>query len=93
MEQKGDRMKKRIFISPMGEAYLDALTIEAWLKNRSVSMEAQSLLCAMLKKRQEYREKMVAELAEKRGIPPSELKAQILAGKAEILEPGDMGDD
>lgn len=76
---------ERLYVSPLGETYIDALTIEAWIKNRSISMEAQSLLCSALMKRAGYRDAILEELARKRGISVDALKDQILTGRAEIL--------
>ena len=76
----------RLYIAPLGEAYEDALRIEAWLKNRTVASEASSLLSARLMSRQSYREKMIGYLATKRGISPEELTQQILSGEAKPME-------
>lgn len=83
---------ERLYVSPMGELYMDALKIEAWLKNRTLSNEANSLLCAALMKRDDYRNRALAELAQKRGISVEQLKAQILTDKAEIMTGSEYAD-
>jgi len=75
----------RFHIQPLGELYHDALTIEAWLKGRTLAAEGNSLLCSTLMRRQDYRDKALEELAEKRGITPEQLKRQILTGEAIAL--------
>lgn len=66
---------------------MDALTIEAWLKNRAPSAEANSLLCAKLFQRREARASMLNELAAKRGCSAAELRRDILLGQATMLTP------
>lgn len=69
----------RLQIPYLGEHYTDLLKIEAWLKARSVPNEAQSLLCAMLMKREATRDDIIQRLAQKRGISQEQLVANILS--------------
>lgn len=77
----GDRLR----IQNLGEYYNDALTVEAFIKNRSTAAEANSLLSAQLYRRKDSRESMVRELARKRGISFEEMWDAILAGTAEQM--------
>ena len=77
----GDRLR----IQNLGEYYNDALTVEAFIKNRSLAAEANSLLSAQLYRRKDARESMVRELARKRNITFEEMWDQILAGTAEQM--------
>jgi hypothetical protein len=70
----------RIYASGIGEYYLDALKIEAALKQRTEPIEAGSLICAKLKEREDYRNKMVQYIADKRGLTYAEMRDQLLAG-------------
>ena len=78
---------KRLQVSPLGELYGDALKIEAFLKNRTEATEANSLLCARLMSRDEYRQKSIEYLAWKRGISAEQMRQDILLGNAEHLTP------
>jgi hypothetical protein len=77
----------RLRIKNIGEYYEGCLVVEAWLKDRTVAVEANSLLCSALMKRSEVRSKMIAELARKRGITSERLWDQILVGEAEQMTP------
>lgn len=77
--------KARFFISSLGELYHDALKLEAWIKDRSMAAEGNSLLCAALMRREEYRNRALEYLAAKRGISREELIALILTDQAEKL--------
>ena len=76
---------KRLMVAPLGEIYDNALEIEAFLKNRTKALEANSLLCARLMSRKEYRDNAIAYLAWKRGISADDMVKQILLGEAEHL--------
>jgi hypothetical protein len=85
---------ERLYVAPLGEIYMDALKYEAWLKNRSLSAEANSLLCSALMKREEYRDRMLGEMAAKRGISVDQLKSMILRDEADTVEvPYPSGDE
>jgi hypothetical protein len=85
-----DRMASdRFWVSALGEPYMDMLTIEAWLKRRTLAAEGNSLLCAKLMQRQAYREQLITELARKRGISFEQMWDDILLGRAEPLSPAD----
>lgn len=83
---------ERIYITKPGEYYMDALTIEAYLKNNTVAGEAKSLLCARLMQRKEYREEMLDWLAHKRGITRQEMIDLILSGQADKLSASDLAE-
>lgn len=78
--RKKTQKSYRIYASGIGEYYLDMLTVEASLKQRTEPMEAGSLLCAKLQERTEKRNTMVKYLAEKRGIEFEEMWALLLSG-------------
>ena len=71
----------RLQVPYLGEHYADLLKLEAWIKARSAPNEAQSLLCAMLMKREATRDAILQRLAKKRSISKDELVANILADK------------
>ena len=75
----------RLQIPYLGEHYADLLKLEAWIKARSAPAEAQSLLCAMLMKRESIRDGILQRLAKKRSISKDELVANILAEKEEHM--------
>lgn len=78
--------KERFSISPLGEFYMDVLTVDAWINARSRSIQANSLLCAKLQEREPRVRERVAYLAKKRGISADELWQQILQGEATPME-------
>ena len=78
--------KERFSISPLGEFYMDVLTVDAWINARSRSIQANSLLCAKLQEREPCLRERVAYLAKKRGISADELWQQILQGEATPIE-------
>lgn len=75
-----DSKEQKLAVATLGEYYLDALKVEAFLKERSLDQEANSLLCAKLYERTEARGRMVQYLAQKRGISVEEMQRQIIAG-------------
>jgi len=75
----------RFFIRHPREWYMDLLTIEAWIKGRSLSDEACNLLCARLMQREQYRNQALEHMARKRGITSSQMIEEILRGTAEQL--------
>lgn len=81
MQQKDERIK----IADLGEPYNDRLIVEAFLKGASIPQEATSLLRAKLMEREPFREKLVAQLARKRGITPEEMWDAIILGRATKL--------
>ena len=82
----------RLQVPYLGEHYADLLKIEAWLKARSVPNEAQSLLCAMLMKREAARDGILQRLAKKRGISKDQLVANILAEKEAHMSSAEYAD-
>lgn len=74
-------------IQNLGEPYSDALIVEAFLKDRTVAAEANSLLCSTLYRRRDDRRTMVEELARKRGIGYEEMWDQIVTGEAQQMMP------
>jgi len=77
----------RFYISSIGEYYYDCLKIEAFLKGRTMAAEGATLLCSNLMKREEYREKLIAYYARKRGISLEQMWDDIVTGKAQPLTP------
>jgi hypothetical protein len=84
---KGKAMADRFYISQLGEPYYDMLKIESWLKQRTMAAEANSILCSRLMQREEYRNRLVNELARKRGITFQQMWDSILTGSADVLSP------
>lgn len=84
---KGKAMADRFYISQLGEPYYDMLKVEAWLKQRTMSAEANSILCSRLMQREEYRDRLVNELARKRGISFQQMWDMILIDGAEPMSP------
>lgn len=72
--------ENRLAISPLSEMYQDLLRIDAHIAGNTIAAQARSLLCAKLLQRSDFRQEALRHLAQKRGISPDELKAQILAG-------------
>lgn len=60
--------------------YFWLLTIEAWLKNRSLAEEAGSLLQAKLGERVAKRDEMLTLIADRLGTTKDRLQQQILDG-------------
>lgn len=60
--------------------YFWLLTIEAWLKNRSLAEEAGSLLQAKLGERAAKRDEMLTLIADRLGTTKDRLQQQILDG-------------
>ena len=83
---KGDRL----YLPALGEIYDDALRVEAYLKNRTMATEGNSLLCSILMKHAQYREEAVRYLARKRRITYEEMIEQILSEEAEELSTEDF---
>ena len=87
MAEKGG--SARFYITALGEVYHDALKIEAWIKNRTMAQEGNSLLCSALMKREAYRDRVVDYLATKRGLTREKLVELILTDQAPILTAAD----
>lgn len=84
-DKPGKPTDDRLSVAPLGEPYMDRLEIEKFLKDSSVPQEAASLLRSKLMERESYREKLVGELAQKRGISFEQMVSDILTGKAQKL--------
>jgi len=84
-DKPGKQTDDRLSVAPLGEPYMDRLEIEKFLKDSSVPQEAASLLRAKLMEREDYRDKLLAELARKRGISFEQMRDDILTGKAQKL--------
>ena len=84
LQSKLEKMaeSKRFTLPDLGEWYRDQLAFDAWINNRSVPIQGQSLLCAKLQERESTIEKRLDYIANKRGISVVELKSLILDGKA-----------
>lgn len=86
----GSRMAtERFYIAQPGEIYYDMLKVEAWLKRRTMSAEGTSILCSRLMQREEYRNRLVAELARKRGITFEQMWDDILCDRAVYMTPNE----
>ncbi len=75
----------RFYIAPLGEYYDECLTVEAFIKKRTLANEGNSLLCAKLMEREQKRDKILARLAHKRSITPEQLWNDIVTGRAEHM--------
>lgn len=84
---KGRVMADRYYISQLGEPYFDMLKVEAWLKQRTMAAEGNSLLCSSLMRREEYRNQLIQEVARKRGIPFQQMWDDILTGRVKPMSP------
>ena len=82
--------RERFSISPIGEYYMDLLTVDSWINARTNSTQANSLLCAKLQERESRIRERVEYLAKKRGVSTSDMWVQILKGEAEDLSPEDI---
>jgi plasmid stability protein len=80
------RDKDRQYASGMGEFYLDALAVEAALKQRSIAAEAGSLLCAKLQEREARRTAMVLYMANRRNISFNQMWSLLLGGEIPTAE-------
>jgi hypothetical protein len=75
----------RFYISALGEYYSDCLKVEAFVKQRTMANEGNSLLCGKLMEREAKRAAIVAYLAGKRGISPEQMWNDILSDRAQPL--------
>lgn len=67
------------------------IKVDAWINDKSVPTQTQSLLCAKLQERYAMIKDRVAYLAAKRNISPDEMWRQILKGEAVRLD--DVADE
>jgi hypothetical protein len=81
---------ERLSLPALGEWYDDLLRLDAWINNRTVASQGQSLLCAKLQEREGRIRDRVEYFALKRGISTSEMWSQILAGKAERVTQSEL---
>ena len=79
--------QERLYVAPLGEAYMDFLREEAYLKNRSMAAEANSLLCSKLVQRMPLREELLRMLANKRGVTVEHLRQKVWTNQATQLSP------
>ncbi len=77
----------RLVIAAIGEFYLDLLTVDSWINQRSRPQQGAFLLCSLLQEKEERIRDQVQYLADKRGIPFDEMWRQILRGEAERVLP------
>jgi hypothetical protein len=84
--------RERFSIAPLGEYYMDLLTIDSTINARSKAIQANSLLCAKLQEREQKIRARVEYLASKRGIGADELWIQILKGEFEDIKPEEIKD-
>ncbi|MCG8365131.1 MAG: hypothetical protein MJA27_17605 [Pseudanabaenales cyanobacterium] len=71
-----------IHLGNLGEYYTDMLELEAFIKNSSLTVQAETLLRTHLFQRTKYRNEALEHLAWKRQISVEELKKQILTRTA-----------
>ena len=71
-----------IHLGNVGEYYTDMLELEAFIKNSSLTVQAETLLRTHLFQRTKYRNEALEHLAWKRQISVEELKKQILTRTA-----------
>ena len=83
--------KERFSIAPLGEYYLDLLTIDSKINARSKAIQGNSLLCAKLQEREPKIRERVEYLAKKRGISPDDMWMLLLKG--ESLSPEELKDE
>lgn len=76
---------EQIHLERLGEYYTDMLQLEAFIKNSTLTAQAENLLCTRLFRRTEYRNEVLEHLAWKRQIGVEELKQQILTSAATQL--------
>ena len=74
-----------IHLGNLGEYYTDMLELEAFIKNSSLTVQAETLLRTHLFQRTKYRNEALEHLAWKRQISVEELKKQILTRTAAQL--------
>lgn len=84
--------RERFSIAPLGEYYMDLLTIDSTINARSKAIQANSLLCAKLQEREQKIRARVEYLAKKRGMEANELWIQILKGEFEDIKPEEIKD-
>lgn len=83
MPRKGERLQ----VPAIGEYYQDLLTIDAVINDRTVVVQAQSLLCSKLQEREARIKERVQYLADKRNLSFKEMWDQLLTGIYEPLSP------
>ena len=89
---------EQIHLGNLGEYYTDMLQLEAFIKNSSLTAQAETLLRTQLFQRTKYRNEVLEHLAWKRQVGLEELKKQILTGNAtqlsqnEFIEMRQIGD-
>ena len=70
--------EEQIHLGNLGEYYTDMLQLEAFIKNSSLTAQAETLLRTQLFQRTKYRNEVLEHLAWKRHISLDDLKKQIL---------------
>lgn len=78
-------MASELRMAWLGEYYGDLLRIDAWVNNKSMAVQGNSLLCAKLQEREGKIRSRVRYLAEKRGVSEKAMWLQILKGEAQEL--------
>lgn len=77
-------LEEQIHLENLGEYYRDMLQLEAFIKNSSLTAQAENLLCAQLFQRNQYRNEVLEHLAWKRQISIEELESQILRKRSKL---------
>lgn len=92
-ENMSPTKRERFPIAPLGEYYKDLLLIDSWINDRSMAMQANSLLCSKLQEREDRIQRRVEYLARKRGMSTDELWKAILKGEATRIDSSEISDD
>lgn len=79
-----------IHLENLGEYYTDMLQLESFIKNSSLTAQAETLLRTCLFRRTQYRNEVLEHLAWKRQISVEALKKQILTSTATQLAPDEF---
>ncbi|NJL55532.1 hypothetical protein HC928_10295 [bacterium] len=87
LENTMSERERGVFTAPLGEDYLDLLTIDAALAGKSLANQATSILQARLMAKRELIEERVRELARKREISYEQMLDMLKAGLYKKLTP------
>ncbi|MGL5925506.1 hypothetical protein [Chroococcidiopsis sp.] len=77
---------RRLSIPSIGVYYNDLLTLDAAINDRSIPVQAQSLLCAKLQEREARINERLQYMADKFGITIEQMREKILSGEYESSE-------
>lgn len=80
---------RRLSIPAIGVYYNDLLILDAAINDRSIPVQAQSLLCAKLQERESKINERLEYMAKKYGITLEQMREKILSGEYEKEESSD----